>query len=69
MTLFLTRSGDLPFILEQLVFYCVHERQPAGFDDVLADADGAPEVVRVGAFDNHADAGGSPSAELMTRTL
>src|SRR5262245_23584029 len=48
----------LRLVLVKLVFDGVDEGEPTGFDDVLADADGAPDVVVVGRFDDHADAGG-----------
>ena len=54
----LARPADPQFVAIQLVFKRVDQRHPTGFDDVLADADGAPDCVRVAAFDDHADAGG-----------
>src|SRR5437762_13271207 len=38
-------------VLEQLVLDAVGERLPTGFDDVFADADGAPFFFAVGGFD------------------
>src|SRR5690349_8262921 len=46
-------------ILVQLVFDGIDEGEPARFDDVLADADRAPDIVVVGGLDDDADAGGS----------
>src|SRR5262245_279877 len=53
------RERDLlGLVLVELVFDGVHEGEPTGFDDVLADADGAPDILVVGGFDEDADAGG-----------
>ena len=45
-------------ILEQLVFNGIDQRQPRRLDDVLADADGAPDIGAVARLDDDADAGG-----------
>src|SRR5690348_17127830 len=47
-----------PLVLAELVLDAVNEGGPAGFDDVFVDADGAPGLVVVAAFDDDADAGG-----------
>src|SRR5207244_9928217 len=46
------------FVLEQLVFGCVAQGEPARLDDVLADADSPPDGVRVAPLDDDADASG-----------
>src|SRR5215213_2182855 len=48
------------FILIELEFDGIDQGEPTGFDDIFADADRAPNVLVVGRFDDHADAGGSP---------
>ena len=47
-------------ILEQLVLERVDQGQPARLDDVLADADRAPDVVAVAPLDHDAHPGGRP---------
>ena len=51
-------------VLRELVFKAVAQRQPAGFDDVLADTDGAPDVAVVARLDHHADPGGGALADV-----
>src|SRR3954470_20206571 len=48
----------LRFVLVELVLDGIDQSEPAGFDDVFADADGAPGVVVVRRLDEYADAGG-----------
>ena len=40
--------------LQQRVFHAVHERLEAGFDDILAHADGAPLALAVAGYNEHA---------------
>src|ERR1043165_5546796 len=47
----------LRLILIKLVFDGIDQSEPAGFDDVFTDADGAPDALVVARFDDDADAG------------
>src|SRR5262249_15185299 len=53
----LAREALLRLVLKKLVFNRIDQGEPAGFDDVLAHADGAPDIVMIGRFDDHPDAG------------
>src|SRR5207249_4282031 len=50
------------FVFKQLVLKRIDQCQPACFDDVFADADGAPDAAFVAPFDHDADAGRCLSA-------
>src|SRR5262245_51041657 len=63
------RLLKLPLIFEEFVLDAVHQRQPARLDHVFADADGAPDVLRIAAFDDHAHAGGGPFAGVDDANL
>ena len=65
----LSRLPSAAFVLVQLVFEAVDQGDPTGLDHVFADADRAPDVVLVAAFDHHADPAAVPASELITRTL
>ncbi len=51
-------TADFFFIFPKFVLETVEQGNPTCLDDVSIDADGAPDVVFVLAFDQHADAGG-----------
>src|SRR4051794_24607317 len=51
-----------PGVQRELVLEGVDQGEPARLDDVLGDADGAPDVVGVLALDDHADPGGGAGA-------
>ena len=51
-------TADFFFIFPQFVLETVDQGNPTCLDDVLIDADGAPDVVFVLALDQDADAGG-----------
>src|SRR5437870_2204384 len=48
--------GLLLFVLEELILETIDQGQPARLNDVLADADGAPDRVLVAPLDDHAHA-------------
>jgi hypothetical protein len=60
---------EVAALLPEFVFDAVHQRQPRRLDDVLADADGAPDVRAVARLDDHADPGRGAGAGFTTRTL